>query len=303
MPINTADIQNLLRPGLKTVFGNYPMYPAQFREIFTEFQSDKAVEIDVEMKFLGLAQFRAEGASTAMDTMGQRVITNYIHRYVALGFTITRQCMMDNLYKTQFPQYANALRDSLLQFKELNGAAVLNNGFDVNFPGGDGQPLFSLNHPIDTGVYANTPTVAADLNEASLEQGIIAVQQFRNQAGLIVMTKPRKLIVGPQNQFVAERLLNSAFRTNTANNDISAVFNMSSVPENYKVNQYITQYNNVSNVWFLITDASDGFKYMVREKAETDVYTDFTTDNLQAKAVERYSFNYSNARCAYGSHG
>lgn len=303
MPTNTADIQNLLRPGLKSVFGTYPSYPAQYREIFTEYQSDKAIEIDVEMKFLGLAQFRAEGSTTAIDTMGQRVITNYVHRYVALGFTITRQAQMDNLYKSEFPKYANALRDSLLQTKEINGASILNNGFNAAFPGGDGQPLFSLNHPIDTGVYANTPAVAADLNEASLEQGIIAIQQFRNQAGLIVKTQPKKLIVGPQNQFVAERLLGSAFRTNTANNDISAIYNMSSVPEGYRVNQFITQFGGTTNTWFCLTDSPDGLKYMVREKAETDVYTEFSTDSLQCKAVERYSFGFSNARCAYGSHG
>jgi len=307
MPINTGDIANLLRPGLKAVFGSYPMYPSQYSEIFSEYTSDKAVEIEVEMKFLGLAQFRQEGASTAMDTMGQRVVTNYVHRYVALGFIITRQAQMDNLYKTRFPMMAKALRDSLLQTKEINAASILNNGFSGNFPGGDGQPLFSLTHPIDTGVYANTPSVAADLNEGSLEQGIIAIQQFKNQAGLTVMTKPKKLIVGPQNQFVAERLLNSAFRTNTANNDISAVYNMSAVPDGYRVNQFISQYNNgggnFTNVWFLLTDAQDGFKYYVREKAETDVYTDFATDNLEAKAVERYSFGFSNPRCAYGSHG
>lgn len=303
MPVNTADIQNLLRPGLKSVFGSYPMYPAQFREIFTETKSDKAVEIDVEMRYLGLAQIRQEGASTAMDTMGQRVVTNYQHRFLALGFTISRQCMLDNQYKADFPKFAKSLRDSLQQTKEVLGASVLNNGFSVNFPGGDGRPLFDVNHPIDTGVYSNTLAVPADLNEASLEQGIIAVQQFRNQAGLICMVQPKKLIVGPQNQFVAQRLLGSSYRTNTANNDISAIYNMQSIPDGFKVNQYITQFNNVSNVWFMVTDANDGFKYMVRDPIETDVYCEFSTDSLQCKAVERYSFGFSNARCAFGSHG
>lgn len=301
MPINTGAIANLLRPGLAAVFGEYPMYPSQWSEIYETYESDKAVEIEVEMKMLGLAQIRAEGSATAMDTMGQRIITNYVHKYVGLGFVITRQAIMDNLYKTRFPMMAKALKDSLAQTKEILGASVLNNGFNAAFPIGDGQALFSTAHPIDTGTFANTPATPADLNEASLEAGIIAIQQFKNQAGLIVMTKPTKLIVPPQNQFVAERLLASAFRTQTANNDINAIYNISAVPMGYRVNQFLTQISG-ANSWFLLTDAPDGFKHYVRERVETDVYTDFATDNLQAKAIERYSFGVSNPRAAYGSH-
>ena len=59
MAINTGAIANLLRPGLAAVFGSYPMYPSQWSEIFDVYESDKAVEIEVEMKMLGLAQIRA----------------------------------------------------------------------------------------------------------------------------------------------------------------------------------------------------------------------------------------------------
>jgi hypothetical protein len=299
MAINTSAIASLLRPGLAAVFGDYSMYPSQWSEIYETYTSDKAVEIDVEMKMLGLAQIRQEGAATAMDTMGQRIITSYNHRYLGLGFVITRQALMDNLYKTKFPIMAQALRNSLAQTKEILAASVLNNAFSATYPVGDGQALCSLNHPIDGGTYANKPTQAADLNEASLESAIVTVQQFKDQAGLIVMTKPKKLIVGPQNQFTAERLFSSAFRTNTANNDASAIYNLSSVPQGYRVNQFLSANSGLN--WFLLTDAPNGMKHWVREKVETDVYTDFSTDNLQAKAIERYSFGCSNPRAIYGS--
>ena len=304
MAINTGAIANLLRPGLAAILSEQPKYPTQWSEIFEVYESDKAQEIEVEMKMLGLAQIRAEGAATAFDTMGQRIITNYLHQWVALGFVITRQSIEDNLYKSYFPMGARALRDSLNQSKEILGASILNNGFSATFPVGDGQPLFSTAHPIDGGTYANTPTVVSDLNEASLEQAIIGIQQFRDQAGLIIKNQPRKIIVGPQNQFVADRLLGSAFRTNTANNDISAVYNMSSVPDGFRVNQFVTQINSPAvNTWFLLTDAPQGFKHYIRTKAETDVYTDFSTDNLQCKGVERYSFGVTNPRAAWGNHG
>ena len=302
MPINLAQEAQLLRPGLASVFGSYDMYPSQWTEIFEKYKSEKAVEIEVEVKFLGLGQIRPEGTPTAMDTMGQRIVTNYNHKYVGLGFIITRQAMLDNLYKTRFPMMTESLKKSMGQTKEILGASILNNGFNSAFPIGDGQALFSTAHPVDGGTYANTPSVTSDLNEASLEQACIGIQQFVDQAGLIVMTKPQKLIVGPQNQFVADRLLESQFRVNTANNDINALYNMSMIPHGYRVNQFITQISG-GNAFYVLTDAIDGMKYYEREALETDVYCDFSTDNLEVKAVERYSFGVSNARAVWGNHG
>lgn len=297
--INTTAIASLLRPGLSAVFGDYPMYPSQWSELYEVYESDKAVEYETEMRMLGLAQIRPEGGATAMDSMGQRIITSYVHKYVALGFQLTRQALVDNLYKTKFPLMARALKKSMAQTKEILGASLFNNGFLSTFPIGDGQAFFSTAHPIDTGTVANTPTVQADLNEASLESALISIQQFKDQAGLIVNTKAEKLVVPPQGQFTAERLLASAFRTNTPNNDVSAIYNMSSVPQGFRVNQFLT----LPNSWYLLTDAPNGLKHFIREPIETDVQTDFYTDNLLSKAVERYSFGVSNFRCAYGSNG
>lgn len=299
MTINTAQIQQLLRPGLAEVFGDYPMYPAEYTEIFSINDSDKAVEIEVEMKLLGLAATKAEGAPTQFQDMGQRVISTYYHRYTSVGFIITRQAMKDNLYESQFPQQAQSLRNSMLQSKEVNGASVFNNGFSSSFPGGDGVALFSTAHPIDTGTFANTPTVQVDLNEASLQDAIVSVSLFRDQAGLICMTKPTKLIAPSQLQFTADRILHSQFRVGTANNDINAIYNIGAVPGGYRVNHFLTD----TNAWFLLTDAPNGLKHYVREALETDVFTDFTTKSLLASAIERYSFGWSNSRGAFGSSG
>ncbi len=299
MTINTGAIQSLLRPGLAAVFGDYEMYPSQWTEIFEKHTSDKAVEIEVETKLLGLAAIRQEGAATLFDDMGQRIVTSYVHKYTSIGFIITAQAMADNLYQSRFPVQAKALKNSMAQTKEVLGASILNNGFSANFPVGDGQALFSTAHPIDTGTYANTFTVQADLNETSLQDAIVAIQVFQDQAGLIVMDKPQKLIVPPALQWTADRLLNSQFRTGTGNNDISAVYNTSAIPQGYRVNQFLTD----TNAWFILTNADNGFKYYEREALKTSVFADFTTDNLLAKAVERFSFGVSNPRGGFGSSG
>jgi|LauGreDrversion2_5_1035112.scaffolds.fasta_scaffold03446_4 hypothetical protein len=300
MAVNTAAIKSLLRPGLNSVFGDYPMYPGQWSEVFTRNRSDKQAEIDVETRFLGLASLKTEGASITYDNnMGERYTTTYLNQTIGLGFIITKEAMEDNLYKSAFPKQAQSLRRSMEQTKEIRGAAVLNNGFSSSFPVGDGQALFSASHPIDNGVVANTFTVQADLNEASLEQAVIGTQQFRDIAGLRVMVKPTKLVVPPQLQFTAERLLKTELRTSTANNDINAMYSLSTVPQGYRVNQYLTDPNG----WFLMTNADNGFNYFERTTLETDMTTDFDTKSIKVSSVERYSFGVSNFRAAWGSQG
>lgn len=300
MAVNTAAIKSLLRPGLNAIFGDYPMYAGQWSEIFARNKSDKQSEVDVETRFVGLASLKTEGASLAYDNgMGERYTTTYLNQTIGLGFIITMEAMQDNLYKTDFPKQSQSLRRSLEQTKEIRGAGVLNNGFSASFPVGDGQALFSTAHPIDNGTVANTFTVQADLNEASLEQAVIGTQRFRDIAGLRVMVKPGTLIVPANLQFTAERLLKSQMRTGTANNDISAVYNTSAVPGGYAVNQFLTS----TTAWFLKTNADNGFNYFERSPVKTDMIPDFDTKSIKVSAYERYSFGVSNYRCAYGSSG
>lgn len=295
--INTAAIQAMLRPGLADIFGDYPSMPAEWTQLYTKHTSDKATEIDLEIKLLGLASIKAEGASIAYDTMSQRHTTNYIHRYVGIGFVITRQAMKDNLYKSQFPLQAKALKDSMMQTKETLGAAVFNNGFDTNFPVGDGRALFSLTHTIEGGTVANTFSVQADLNETSLSDAITGVGRFLDAAGLKKPCKPKKLAIPLEMEWAAIRVLNSQFQPSSNNNAVNVVYK--SIPGGYCINHWFTDLNS----WYLLTDAPSGFKYYERESYETDVYRDFDTHNLKAQAIERYSFGVTNFRAAWGSQG
>lgn len=300
--INTGQISQLLRPGLKAIFGQMSMYPEQWTEIFKTYQSDKYQEIDLEVKYLGAADFKPEGQPIATDSMGQRIVTNYIHKRVGLSFSITKEAMEDNLYQTQFPQQAMSLRNSLRITKNILGANVLNNAFNPANPIGDGQPLCSLAHPIDGGTFSNTfasGSATVDFSEAGVEQAIMLIQAFPMQSGILSQTMPTKMILPRQLQFAASRLLNSAYRTDTANNDINAIYHNDYIPKGYKINQFLTS----ASAWFILTDAEDGFKHFQRTPVETDTYVDYATDNIQAKASERYSLGVSNCRAAFGAPG
>jgi len=299
MTINRAQMAQLLWPGLNEVFGNYDGYPEQWKDIYDTYNSDKYQEVDVEMKYTSAADIKAEGAPIASDDMGQRVITHYIHKRVGLSFTITKEAIEDDLYKTQFPQQTKSLFNSLATTKNIFGANVLNNAFNPAFPVGDGQPLCSTAHPVDGGTYSNTLAIPADFSQASLEEAIVQIQGFVGQNGILVQTKAECLIMPKEQQFASSVVLDSQFRSGTANNDINAIYSNGYVPKGYKINQYLTS----PDAWFIKTDAPNGFKHFQRTPVETETYADFQTDNIMAKATERYSFGVSNPRAVFGSSG
>jgi len=300
--INTSEIAQLLRPGLKAVFGMLPIYPEQWTELYTTYDSDKYQEFDVEMKYLGPADIKQEGQPISTDTMGQRILTTYVHKRVGLSFTITLEAIEDNLYQQQFPQQAVSLRDSLKVTKNILGANVVNNAFNPAYPIGDGQPVCSTQHVIDGGVYANTfpdGSPYVDFSEAGVEQAILIIQKLPMQSGILAQVMPKKLMIPRELQFAATRLLESAFRVDVANNDINALYHRNYIPEGFRVNQFFTS----PSAWFILTDAPHGLKHFQRSPVKSDTYVDWATDNVMAKATERYSFGVSNARGIFGSKG
>lgn len=294
MAINLTQIQSLTQPGLDEVFGMYHDLPEQWKEFYSVYESDKAQEQDIEMKLLGPAAFKADGGPVAVDTMGQRYTTTFVHQYVGNSFGITRQAIKDNLYKTQFPMITQALKKSMRVAKNILSVVPLNTAFAGGTIIGDGQVLCSAAHPYDGGTFTNLGTV--QFSEQGLEQMLIGIQAFKDAAGNIISAKGKKLVIPSALQFQAQRLLGSEFRPGTANNDINAIKSLQAIPESYTVNHYLTN----ANAYFLFTDVEDCFKHFIREKLETSSYCDFDTDTVRHKVIERYSFGVNNPRGVYG---
>jgi hypothetical protein len=184
--------------------------------------------------------------------------------------------------------------------KQVKAANVLNNAFNANFAGGDGVSLINTAHPLaNGGTIANRAVTQADLNETSLENALINISTFVDDRNMILALRGTKLIVPPQLQFVADRLLETPGRVGTADNDINAIKNMGLLPEGYSVNHFLTD----TDGFFLMTDCPDGFKHFERTPITTSMEGDFDTGNVRYKARERYSFGFSNPRCVFGSQG
>ena len=300
MAISRSQLVKELEPGLNALFGlEYGRYDAEHAEIYDTETSDRAFEEEVMLSGFGNARVKNEGGSIVYDNATETFTARYTHETIALGFAITEEAVEDNLYDRVSARYTKALARSMANTKQVKAANVLNNAFDPNFTGGDGVELCSAVHPIVAGTFANELAVAADLNEASLEQSLIDIAAFVDERGLLISTQGRKLIIPSELQFVAERLTQSQLRPSTADNDINATRNMGMVPEGYVVNHYLTD----PDAFFLKTDIPNGFKLFQRSPIRTSMEGDFDTGNVRYKARERYSFGFSDPRCVFGSPG
>ena len=301
MAISRSQMIKQLLPGLNALFGlEYSKYGEEHKEIFDTESSERSFEEETKLSGFGLAPTKAEGAAIQYDTAQEAYTSRYTHETVAMGFSLTEEAVEDNLYESLSARYTKALARAMAYTKQVKAASVLNNGFNANFAGGDGQSLFSTQHPlVGGGVNANRPQAGVDLNETSLENAIIQIAAWTDERGLLIAAKPVKMIVPPALMFVATRLLKTELRVGTSDNDINAMKQMGAVPGGYAVNHFLTD----PNAWFLKTDVPNGLKHFERTKMSTGADGDFDTGNMRYKARERYSFGWSDPLSAWGSPG
>tara|TARA_R110000772_G_scaffold29957_3_gene74724 strand:- start:569 stop:1477 length:909 start_codon:yes stop_codon:yes gene_type:complete len=301
MAISRAQLAKELEPGLNALFGiEYDRYEAEHGEIYDTESSDRAFEEEVMLVGFGNAQTKAEGAGVNFDNASEAYTARYTHETIALAFALTEEAMEDNLYDRLGARYTRALARSMAHTKQVKAAATLNNAFNAAFSGGDGKELCATDHPLaGGGTFRNEPSTAADLNETSLENALIDISTFVDERNMIIALRGTKLIVPPQLQFVADRLLESTLRVGTADNDVNAIRNMGMLPEGYTINHFLTD----PDAFFIKTDAPNGFKHFERTSLSTNMEADFDSGNMRFKARERYSFGYSDPRAVFGSPG
>jgi len=300
MAISRQQLAKELEPGLNALFGlEYKNYENQHTEIFDTETSDRAFEEEVMLTGFANASVKAEGSAVSFDSANESFTSRYTHETIALAFSITEEAIEDNLYDSIAKRDTKALARSVANTKQSKTANVLNNAFSSGSAGGDGKELCATDHPTQAGTFSNELATSADLNETSLEQAMIDIAAFTDERGLKIAARGVKMIIPSELQFTAERLMKTANRTGTADNDINAIVSKGMISGGYVVNNYLTD----TDAFFIKTDVPNGLKMFQRAALKTAMEGDFDTGNVRYKARERYSFGFSDPRGIFGSPG
>lgn len=298
MAINRASISKQLLPGLNTIFGMaYKEVDMEDEGLFAMETSERAFEEEVMMSGFSTAPGKSEGAAVFYDSAQELYTARYVHNTMALAFAITEEAMEDNLYDTFAKIRAKALGRAMSNTRQTTAANIFNNGFNSSYLGGDGVSLFNASHPTAAaGNLSNTATV--DLSETQLETACINITLFVDDKNILIGAMPQVLLVPPQSQFIAHRILRSTLQNDTANNATNALKDGGWLKQ-VKINRRLTD----TDSWFIKTDVPNGTKCFMRAALATKMEPDFDTGNIRYKARERYSYGWSDWRGWYGSPG
>lgn len=288
----------LLQDGVNAVAtGSYNELASEKDKIFKTYSSVKAYELDVAISNGGLASLKPEGATTSYDNAKQDFTKTYAHSVYSLGGIITMEAQMNNKAMDLASATGKWIKRSLMHTDEQLAADVINNGYtDATMM--DGTYLFSTAHVYGKGgTFANRFSVFTSLSQAAVEDALIALEDLRDGAGLLLDVKGVSLHIPRQLRFVADRINGSKFEPNSANvatiNPVAGMFSGGT-----HVNHRFTSTTN----WFIKTNVENGFKIFDRMggyKFSQD--NDFGTENFRTKGMFYKSYGVTDPRAGWGS--
>ncbi len=285
----------LLQEGLHAIATiEYKDKPMEYDKIFTSYPSEKAYELDVSLSGTGLAVRKPEGSAINYDGEKQDFATTYEHTVFALGIIITMEAQMNNLYRDLATKGGKMLARSLMHTDEQLAADIINNAYTDNI--GDGTTLFSTTHVLGKGgTFSNRFDVFTPLSQTAVEDATIVIEDYRDGAGLLIDARAMSLHAPRQLRYTCDRILDSRFEPDSANNAINPVVGI--FPGGYHINHRFTSTTD----WFIKTDVENGFQIFDRMGYTFEQDNDFGTSNFRSKAMFYKSYGLTDPRAAHGS--
>lgn len=297
-PITTGSWSLDLLPGVQKFVGmDYPDWMPLYDKMFEVEKTKERYSVDAMSAMFGLPQVKPEGSAIHYDSSNMTWTQRYEQVVYSLGFQITREMIDDSHSLKPVQDNVRAAKKSFMQGRDIVCTQFLNNAFTAL--GGDGVSFISTAHPTQSGgTYSNTLSVAADINEASLETLTTLARTLIDERGIIMNAQPRKLIIHPTNHFEVSRILNSALRVHTTDNDIN-VLKADGIFKEVIKNPFLTN----PQAYFITTDVPKGLRYIERDGLEVSNEPSFDTDTARYKLRMRFVVGGTDPRGLIGVNG
>ena len=299
MTTKTANFSNLLAPGLRKVwFDEFKGFPEEYSKVFNMNTTKRHYEDDYEMTMLG-GSFPAKPEGESIQYVDPKTgsTVRYTPATFGMGFRVTEEMYEDDLYNVMNKMskgLAKAQRNTI----EYAAAGLWDDAFTgALYTGFDGHCLCNTAHHIlFTGAtQGNKPPTDVDLSMTSLQAGVLAMESFLDQDGVFAGTKAKRLVIAPDNKYIAREILKSEYKPYTAGNEINALMEDDL---SYFVWHFISDTDN----WALLGSSHD-LNFFWRRKPRFDNSDDFDTGDAKYKATHRSIQGFGDWRGVYGSSG
>ena len=294
----TGHVNNTTTRGIHmVVYQSWNERSAMGREIFNVYDSNQYREHVLTYGGTGLFAQTAEGTAVTYNAPVEGYLTTFTHLKYTDGLRFTEEMWGDDLNGVM-EDSPRELGEGAWATEETTLANHFNNGFDsaaATFA--DGVAFFDTAHIRENGeTYRNEPSTAADLSTSSVEAALIDYRNFRTGGGRRLSIKAKCLLVPPDLEYRARRIMGSS---HTPENDTNAIQPIKGTLD-VKVWDYLTD----TNAWFILPDKKDHHLNMyTRQDFTTSDVVDFDSGDLKFKAVYRQSSGMGDPRGLYGSPG
>jgi hypothetical protein len=290
---------NLLEPIVREAFLlSADRYPSVIPQLYDTLPSQAAWE-----KFQGIGavgvdawdQFR-KTKQAARVSFDQGYLTTFTHETYLVELPIERELVEDAQYP-QITDAVSALADSFSEKKETDASSLFVNAFTDAYAGADGVGLCSTLHPNGpnkTGsTQSNEGTYSLTADNVSTVR--IAMMGFKDDAGGRLAINPDLLLVPPELEDAALKIVNSTNQPGSANNDIN--------PQQGRMRVVRWNYLTDTNAWFMID--SNRMKRALKWFDRVPINITLAPKSSSAWAIyearARYSYGWRDWRWLHGS--
>ena len=279
-------LPELLEPWVSEVFFKFlTRIPLEFTQILKIKTSDKAFEDVFKVAGLGSFILKPEGTPISYDDAVQGARRRYTHSTYGLGFRVTDEMMQDAMHGI-ISQMPEDLADSARDHQETVAWQPFNTAFvTTTFTTLDTAALCSTAHTeLKTGAtVSNELNPGVALSHTGLESMLTQIRQTDNDQGRPVKLSPRWLLIHPDNEWEAARILDSTQEPNTNENQTNTMHR-----SKIGLTAFVARYLTDSDDWFVVSDEHK-VTWWNRKTLDTDESTDTQTKDRLFDARYRAS--------------
>lgn len=254
-----SNFANLLTPIHKKIFfDSYNEVPSVYKKIFRTEKMNAKTQTYPHLGALGLWQQNTEGSKFNHDKFSQGPIASFEAKRYDKAYEITWELVQDDLYNVMKGigkgGSAKGLGRALRATEETSTAGVLGGGFtNVGY---DGKALFATDHPLIDSANTCSNKIEGALTDANLKRAMTLMRQQVDEAGIVISASAKRLIVSPEQEYVAKAIVNSILQSGTNNNDVNTLPNLEVV-----VWDFLT-----GPAWFIQDPTFDNLLFLRREE-------------------------------------
>lgn len=280
---------------------NVKEIPTIYTKLFGKVKIDGKFKRYVTSAPFGDVPQKPEGTPYAMDIIIQAYTKDVTPVEYGMGFTVSETAEEDDDFG-ELKKKSFYLAFSMRQVEEKAAADVFNNGFSTQKTA-DAVALFSTAHLLKRGGTAkNRPATDADLSVTSLAQAFIDLATDTKIESGQLGQPPEEyyLVVPPQSEFIAHRVVASTGLPGSADNDVNPV------KARRKITIVVDPFLTDSDGWYLIPVDSNRHGLLYGERIPITMVppdTEVATGNRVYKLRARKVWDSLDWRNAYGTQG